>query len=226
MTGRALAWTGARLFVAWVVVSLVALHGGAELIRAIEPWLAFVVELALNGYDARIGLIQEEQDIQIQLLARAIEPIHISGPFGLPPGAEIRTSTHLSHAMIPVVLLLCFLLAWPAAGLRSWLIRGTVAALMAFVLITATTPLLLAGKLEMFYVELASQRGLSYTPGLLVDWTLFMEMGGRWLLPILAAGIVLIPSIPKKPSRLTVDTADGIQTAHETVHHPGTKTMR
>ena len=224
MTGRELAWTGARLFIAWVVVSLAALHWGAELIRAIDPWLAFVVELALDGFDARIGLIQGEHDTQIQLLARAIEPIHISGPFGLPPGAEIRTSTHLSHAMIPLVLLLCFLIAWPAAGLKAWLMRGVLAVLVAFVLITATTPLLLAGKLEMFYVQLASQRGLSYSPGLLVDWTLFMEMGGRWLLPVLAAATILLLGRSKNVSKPNEVIADTTQAIHSDFNHPDTRT--
>lgn len=192
MDARQLRLASFRLFLVWVLLSTAAKVWGSWLIKAISPWLAYIIERAVPGFDAQLHLMALDSGAVLQLRAFAQGPIHLTGSFGLPPGATITTATHVGHAMIPPVLMLSLLAAWPLHAFTQYGRLLLVGGVAAFGLISLTTPLLLVGKLEMFFTELAERRGLTYDPSLFVDWSIFMEMGGRWLLPIVAAGGIIL----------------------------------
>ena len=60
-----------------------------------------------------------------------------------------------------------------------------------FVVFCLTTPLYLAGRVEMLIMQAAAAREMPAAPfhSSLVLWAVFTEMGGRWLLPIVLAVI-------------------------------------
>lgn len=199
MSGRELTFGALRLLLAWAVLSAVTLTWGEALVDAITPWLSWVAAQAMAGFDTQVALRPVKDEVQIMLDASALAPYVVAGDLTLPPGATMQAGTHVSHALIPPVLLFSLVLAWPAHGVVTWIARLLVAVMFSAILVSITTPLLLVGKLEMFLVGLAAEKGIYRPEGLLVDWTLFTEMGGRWLMPLLAAALTLILTREKIP---------------------------
>jgi hypothetical protein len=61
----------------------------------------------------------------------------------------------------------------------------------AIIVMAVTTPLFLAARVQMNTMQFALQMGGKPAKPFLIDWMIFTESGGRWLIPIVV-GIVCI----------------------------------
>jgi len=86
-----------------------------------------------------------------------------------------------------VLLLVTGIATWPFAGRREALLRVLLAAVALPVVLALTTPVLLVGRVQMWLVELAVQHRAGFHEPSVVTFMIFMESGGRWLVPLVLA---------------------------------------
>lgn len=183
----------------WLTLSLLALVTGPYLMDLLSLWIAVIANQVLDGFHTRIALVPGDGDAQIQMIAIALDRYRVVDDVWLPVGAEIRAATNLSHALVPLVILVTVAIAWP--GRLELRVRRFLAALPMIALVSSlTTPFLLAGKVQMFLMDLAARNGSQRDGGLLVEWLIFTETGGRWLLPLLLAAAIILAVNRSEPS--------------------------
>lgn len=79
------------------------------------------------------------------------------------------------------------LLVWPVQHWRQRLLLIGLGVLAAVLVIMATLPAQLLGKLEISFQDIAESGSNPRAVPWFVDWMVFCEMGGRWLLAIAIA---------------------------------------
>lgn|GEM_PF-1128610 len=177
-----------RLAVAWVGLSLALFVIGPALFEALLPLLKFLVDLMQPELDASLRLVHYGHDGVIEMRPLIVHPIRIGDGF-YPPGGVLveRATTELVHQLLPSALYLSALLAWPARRKQEWVGRLALAIPVTTILVLLSTSLFLAGQLELVLVMQREQAGTLSREPWLVTFLIFMESGGRWLLPVLAA---------------------------------------
>ncbi len=171
----------------WVALSLAGFFWGEKLIDNLVPFYESVAEAASEGYVAKISVKHEVVDYilleVITLHDRLVTP-KVTLPAGttLPP-AKIT----VLHALVPIVILLTIVFAWPIKNSKQRLYLYLMAVPALFFVSALTTPLQLLGNLELGFQNAAASVGLVREPPLVLTWMLLTEGGGRWLLPVLAA---------------------------------------
>jgi hypothetical protein len=183
--------TGWRLIAVATAVSVLLLPMGHALVSLLLPTFAKVFSLARPGFQAFFQLSANGSDEIITAASRTTALFELAPGHALPPLTPVDTVwMELVHALVPAVIFLTGLLAWPLMSRREifWRIGLGLAGL--FLVLCLTTPLYLAGRVEMLLMEAAAEiQGVPPAPfqSPLILWAIFTEMGGRWLLPIVMA---------------------------------------
>ena len=172
---------------AWLVLSGLAWYAGAWLGQGLLPLIKAVIMTMTSEISPSLKLTPSDSYSTIELSAWVLKPIYINANQFIPPGTELKSSTHLLHNLVPLVIEGSILLVWPV---KCWSQRWV---LMAFGLLTATLvilvtlPVLLLGLLEISFQDVALSGKNPRLAPWFVDWMVFCELGGRWLLAIAAA---------------------------------------
>jgi len=148
--------------------------------------------VAQPDFQATFALSQGGTGEIITATAQTIVGVAVAPGLYLPPATRLNTVwTELVHALVPAAILLAGLLAWPLGRPREIPWRAALGLPSVFVVFCLTTPLYLAGRVEMLIMQAAAAREMPAAPfhSPLVLWAVFTEMGGRWLLPIVLAVI-------------------------------------
>jgi len=178
---KAVLWGASwRLISAWLFLSVSVLLQGDRLTRPVLPFVATVIEVIQSDYQAALKISNDQPWlIQMQATTRRVIPA-IAGR-----GAKLTAGVHVSHALVPLVLLFSFLFAWPVEKYQERLMILLILGIpLSFSLVALTLPFQLAGSLENMFQGYAQQYGVNREKPLLLTWMLFLEVGGRWLLPI------------------------------------------
>lgn len=173
-----------RVLLTWAAVGAAGFVGGHAAIDLLLPALTVVSENASPDYGAALRWDQREPSMLL-LRASFLEPTPTISALGVTAGSVIETGSHLEHILVPPVVLLAMVLAWPVAGWHRRLALFGAALPAAALAVALTTPFLLAGKVEILLQERAGTLGISLPEPLTLQWMLFAEGGGRWLLPLL-----------------------------------------
>ena len=121
-----------------------------------------------------------------------VRPVALNAELAMPAGTRLRWFvTHVDHTLVPPLLFLMALLAWPADRWGELTARLLAAVPVLVLILALTAPLLLVGQAQMVVADLAALAGDPRREPLLVTLMVFMESGGRWLLP-LAGGVLCI----------------------------------
>ena len=172
---------------AWLVLSASGLYFGERIGALLLPLFEIVIRVAAPEYAPSLTLVAENHDFLIRLNAWVLHPFPLGGGQSVPSGKELTAGTHLLHTLVPVVIQLSILLVWPVRQ------RGARAILLAFGIATsllvvgATGPFVLVGTLEVLLQEMAEEAHVVRPEPWILTWMIFTEMGGRWVLPIVAA---------------------------------------
>lgn len=169
-------------------LSIVAMWQSRALLEWTLPFQSIVIELLQPNFIALLSISDPAGVPKIRLEPFSIHTVQL-GPRHL-IAAQSRLSelsTHLDHTMVPFVLFLTGVLAWPFKSARELLTRLLVSLPLLVIMLALTAPVLLAGKLDMLLLDAGEYVGVSMEPSFLVHLTIFMEAGGRWLVPIVAA---------------------------------------
>jgi hypothetical protein len=176
-----------RLLAAWLGLSILGFLIGKEIISFLLPFISWVFGLIEPGISPLLSIQQHDGNEVIHLAATIVHPLRISPSILIPEGIELTAAGSLVHALVPIVILLSLVIAWPAEGLRERSVLLLLSLPAALITVALTTPFLLAGRIEIMFSEIAFQRGDQREEPLAVTWLLFTEGGGRWILPIVMA---------------------------------------
>ncbi|MDD2800381.1 MAG: hypothetical protein PHC94_09345 [Methylobacter sp.] len=176
---------------AWLVLSGLVWYFGEWLAKGLFPLLKAVIMTMTSEMSPSLKLIPSTQalpDDTIELSSWVLHPLYINASVGIPPGTELKASAHLLHALVPLVIDGSILLVWPVQYWQERLVLLVFGLLTAVLVIMATLPAQLLGTLEISFQEVALSGNHPRSVPWFVDWMVFCEMGGCWLLAIFAAG--------------------------------------
>ena len=197
--GRA-AWVmlALRGLSAWVVLVALGYVAGPALTELLLPAYEAVTELLLSDFSARLSVAEIEGIRHIRLNAVVTHEFALTERVTVPVGREVPASITVLHSMVPAVILLTAVLAWPAASLARFALR-LAAALVAVVLtLSVINPIHLVGNLERGVQSAILQLGGERDTPLLLKSMLFMEGGGRWVLPLVAGVLCVLATEPRR----------------------------
>ncbi|MDR3414865.1 MAG: hypothetical protein P4L83_01650 [Nevskia sp.] len=178
-----------RMLVAWCVLSA----AGFIFVRPITSALLPVMESASNGMQSEFIVDLSLEDAPggpaIRMECTTRHPVALGSGNVVPAyGVFEGGSVDAVHALVPVVIFLVVIAAWPFAGYRELAVRLLGTALPLPVIVALTTSLLLVERVEVFLNHAATYRTESQFV-VMTQPFVFMESGGRWLLPLLAAAL-------------------------------------
>ncbi len=177
----------ARLAGAWVLLSIAGMATGAPVFRAVLPWLEPICSALLPGFAPSLRVAARAPDTLIVLSLHALEAIRLGAHVVVQPYERLEASMTLLHNLVPPVLLFAALAALPARGWRGRLALFALGLPAAALVIALTTPFHLAGLVETSFQEAAAALGTPRPVPWTLRWMLFLEGGGRWLLPLVVA---------------------------------------
>lgn len=179
----------------WLVLSGLVVFFGDSLITGLFPLLKAVMISMAPDLSPGLKVVKSAQsqlDYSIELSAWALRPIYLNSSHFIPPSNVLTSSAHLLHSFVPLVIEGSMLLIWPVQGWRQRLLLIGLGLLTAVLVATATLPAQLLGKLEISFQDIAASGSNPRAIPWFVDWMVFCEMGGRWLLAIATAWVCIM----------------------------------
>jgi len=167
-----------------------------RMIAVLQGDFAASVEIAQDG-TAQDGKVPDAKPKDskawvLRMQPTLVRPAQLNAELAMPAGTRLRWFvTHVDHTLVPPLLFLMVLLGWPADSRAELRIRLLSALPMLLLILALTAPVQLVGQVQMVQAELAALAGEPRGEPPLVTLMVFMESGGRWLLP-LVAGILCI----------------------------------
>lgn len=155
MLRRDLIYLTLKGLLAWLVLSGLAWHGGAWLGQGLLPLVKSVIMTMTSDISPGLTLVPSNSDFSIELSAWVLKPIYINASQFIPPGTELKSSAHLLHNLVPLVIEGSILLVWPVAGWSQRFILIAFGLLSATLVILVTLPALLLGNLEISFQDVA-----------------------------------------------------------------------
>ncbi len=178
---------------AWLVLSSLVWYFGEWLGKGLFPLLKAVIMTMNSEMSPSLDLVKPtaQLDYALELSVWLLRPVYLNAGQFIPPGTELKSSAHLLHALVPLVIELSILLVWPVQRWSQRCLLIALGLLTAILVIMATVPALLLGKLEISFQDVALTGKNPRPVPWFVDWMVFCEMGGRWLLAIAAAWLCI-----------------------------------
>ncbi|ATG89737.1 hypothetical protein [Methylomonas koyamae] len=175
-----------RLLLVWLLLSVLAFVFRQPVGVFLLPFVDFGIHEWSQDFAPGLALVAKDNDYLISVSAWVLRPIPVAAGYTVNPGAQMTAGTHLTHTLVPPVITLSLILAWPGAALAQRIIAAIGGILLSLLLVTATVPLVLLGNLEIMFQNMAEQAGRSRPVPFSLDAMIFLESGGRWLLAVLA----------------------------------------
>jgi hypothetical protein len=176
---------------AWLFLSLSVWYFQAWLGKGLCLLSTFPLTLMTTEISPLVKLTQTGADYSLELSAWVLRPIPINADMTIPPGTELKSSTHLLHILVPVIIEWSVLLVWPVQRWTQRLLLIGTGILSAVVLVLATLPATLLGLLEISFQQVAVLSTEPRPVPWFLDWMIFCELGGAWLLAIIGAWLCI-----------------------------------
>jgi hypothetical protein len=178
---------------AWLVLSGLVWYFGEWLVKGLFPLFEAVIMTMTSEISPSLNLVKPaaQLDYMIELSAWALRPVYLNASQFIPPGTELKSSAHLLHTLVPLVIEMSILLVWPVQRWSQRRLLISLGLLTAVLVVMATVPAQLLGKLEISFQDVALTGQNPRLVPWFVDWMVFCEMGGRWLLAIAAAWLCI-----------------------------------
>jgi hypothetical protein len=179
---------------AWLVLSGLVLYFGEWLVKGLFPLLKAIMmsmtpELAPSM--KLVKLAQSQFEFSIELSAWVLRPIYLNAGQYIPPGTDLKSSAHLLHVLVPLVIEGTILLVWPVQRWTQRFLLIALGLLTGGLVVMAILPAHLLGMMETSFQDVAVTGQNPRSVPWFVDWMIFCEMGGRWLLGIAAAWLCI-----------------------------------
>lgn len=194
MSRRELILLTIKTLLAWLALSGLALYFGASFIIGLFPFIKSIMIILTPELAPSLKLVTSasaQLDYSIELSAWVLRPIYLNATQYIPPGIDLKSSAHLLHVLVPLVIEGSILLVWPVQYWSQRLFLIVFGLLTAVLVVMATLPSQLLGQMEISFQEVASTGKNPRSVPRFVDWMVFCEMGDRWLLGVVAAWLCI-----------------------------------
>lgn len=173
-----------KALLVWMALSLAGFFWGNTLIEALLPYYEYVAQQANPNYQPTMRIVEGDVD-NVSLAGTALKSIPITPQQALPAGRTIESSITVLHALVPLVILLTIIIAWPVESSKQRIILLLLSVPALLFVSALTAPIQLLGQLEIGFLNAAMQYGVVREKSWILNWMLFTEGGGRWLIPLL-----------------------------------------
>ena len=178
----------------WLALSGLVWYVGEWLVKGLFPLFEAVIMTMTSEISPGLKLVKSAQsqfDYSIELSAWVLRPVYLNSGQFIPPETELKSSAHLLHALVPLVIEMSILLVWPVQRWPQRLLLIALGLLTAVLVVMATLPAQLLSMQEISFQDVALTGKNPRSVPWFVDWMVFCEMGGRWLLAIAAAWLCI-----------------------------------
>lgn len=174
-----------RLVIVWSVLCALAIGLGRQALTPALPLYDRVIDAIQDDFVATVEMAREQDGWVLRIQPLLVHPLKLNAELSMPAGTRLRWFiTHVDHTLVPPVLLLMATLAFPAARWRELAARLLIALPVLVLILALTAPVLLVGQVQITAADLARLAGEPRREPALVTLMIFMESGGRWLLPL------------------------------------------
>lgn len=179
---------GMRVLLAWAIACAAVFIAQRPLMAALLPFFDVVVGLLQRDFSATLRLVEDKGQAAIQMIPFLLRPVPLTEQLAVRPFITLPPlRVSVDHALVPLALLAAGIASWPFAGLREAVVRVLLAIAVLPLVLGLTTPVLLVGQQQVIFFEASLRRGAGFEQPGLVALMIFMETGGRWLLPLAVA---------------------------------------
>ncbi len=186
---------GVRALVVWMIVCVAVFIAQRPLTALLLPYFELIVGLLQQDFTASLQLAQDGGQAVIRMTPFLLRPVALTDELALRPFVALAPfPVSVDHALVPLVLLMTGVASWPFAGIREAVVRLWLAIAAVPPVLALGTPVLLVGRQQIAFVEAALRQGAVFHEPGLVTLMIFMESGGRWLLPLVAAFACVVVS--------------------------------
>jgi hypothetical protein len=193
MNRRELIFMTLKGLLAWLVLSGLVWYFAEWLAKGLFPLLQAFIMMMTSDVSPSLHLVKpsSQLDYSVEFSAWVLRPVYLNSNQFIPPGTELKSSAHLLHALVPLVIEGSILLTWPVQHRSQRFFLIALGLLTAILVILAILPAQLLGKLEVSFQDVAMTGKNPRSVPWFVEWMVFCEMGGRWLLAIAAAWVCI-----------------------------------
>ena len=186
LPGNPLLRASLRALLAWCVLAGLGLCFVRGICTPLLPLMEGAIDALQSDFNAYLSVVPAAGGLQIAMSCTMNHDLTLPSGRRIPFLASYDcATTDAMHALVPLLIFLVPLVAWPAGSRREAALRVPVGLVLLPVVVALTTPLLLTGIVAARVHPAAFAAG-SQLAALLQPFV-FMEMGGSWLVPLLAA---------------------------------------
>ena len=199
MDAKILLQFSSRLFIYWLAISLLLFFYGRPVLESLLPVLSASFDYLTDSYNGLLLLGESDEKTKkliVQANVTLIKDVYIQGIPVAPTGYRLASATDFIHNLVPAVIFYTLILSWPMKFLWSRIIALVLSMPLMLLILVATIPTLLAGHIEAQLFQAAQNVAKKQLEEpLIMDWVVFIETGGRWLIPLILALICIQLSI-------------------------------
>ncbi|MBI2799728.1 MAG: hypothetical protein HYX63_05485 [Gammaproteobacteria bacterium] len=176
-----------RLVVAWLVFATIGYVWGDAIVLRYLPLVERTIRIITPAYSAKVSLVPRAHGTQLLLDAHVLVPIPLGPGREIPFGESVPASADIAHVLVPLVLFFNALLAYPARQWRERMLSIVIGLPVSALLLALTAPFQLVGLIELAIQQASEADNVARAVPFVLKWMVFLEGGGRWVLPIAAA---------------------------------------
>ena len=188
---RELVALSAKCLLVWLLLSLLIYGAGETLLSPLLPLFQWLIKTIEPRFLPHLAFVHGLDSISLQLDVRVLRALPIEVGLVIPRGQALVSSTHVLHLLVPIAILFSILSVWPVKNFLERLLLLGLACGFSLLILLAIVPTLLLGVLEMQFQEAAIEAYSQHQVPWFMDWMVFCEMGGSWLLTLIALFICL-----------------------------------
>jgi hypothetical protein len=200
-------WLVLKALPVWLLLSLLMWYCGEALGTILFPLFKAVLIFVAPDLAPSLKMVKSAAahgHFSIELTARALRPVYLNASKTIAPGTRLSASLGFFSSIAPMVFSLALLTVWPVQRFVQRLLLMALAVLGSLVEVVAIVPLLLLSLMEISFQEIAVTGVNPRPPPWFLDWAMFCNSGGNWLLAIVGVLLCwqiqqsLVPDCPNK----------------------------
>jgi hypothetical protein len=175
-----------RALIAWGLIAAAGFVFADSIVGVFLPAMEGVIDALQSDFTAYLSVAEVRGNSVIVMSCTAARPLALpSGKIVPFLGSFKCASIDTVHALVPIVVYAAAVAAWPISRWREVYRRLLGSLFLVPVVVSLTTPLLLVGLADTSLYPENFQSDKQLTA--LLQPFVFLESGGNWLLPLMAA---------------------------------------
>lgn len=182
---------------------------GLEAVKVLAPMFKLVAGAVQSDFLPHLEVVESESGGEMRMSAVLLREVPVDSRNYMEVARHVDYwTTDVTHILLPAVFLLAVVLSWPSRGAREWVHRLLLTSVAMILALGCIIPLTLVGRFRMWLVEITHAGPAPAPSDWTVQWALFAEGGGRWLIPV-AAGLICIAAARTRQSVLSQQVRQG-----------------